>query len=70
MTYKSLPAADSYFMFLSGGTEYVGLSKNGVCYKVDTDGQMIPLRFCDELIPLYQGAVASRKRNRFHITGA
>ena len=61
MTVRKLPTADDYFMFSSGGQTVVGLTKNGICYRMDEGGALVPVIYGDEYAPVCSGRVAVRK---------
>lgn len=61
MTAKKLISADNYFLFPCGGVQAVGVSKNGVCYRLSDSGELIPIAYGDEVASLYGEVIAVRR---------
>ena len=64
MTGKRLAAADNYFIFPRSDGHAVGISKNGVCYRVDDNGEVLPVVFGDEFTLLYDATKVVRRGGR------
>ena len=61
MTGKRISSADNYFIFPYSDGHAVGVSKNGVCYRVDESGELIPVISGDEFAVLFDGSKAVRR---------
>ena len=67
MTLKRLAVADNYFIFPFSDGHSVGVSKNGICYRIDESGELIPTVCGDELTVLHNGKTAVRKAQKISI---
>jgi|GEM_PF-4602808 len=60
MTKKTLSSANNYFIVKHGSGHAAGLSKNGICYRVGDDGEIVPVVYGDEYALLFDGRTAVR----------
>lgn len=67
MSVKRLVGADEYFIFPYSTGHAAGVSKNGICYRVDESGELIPIVCGDEFTILHNGKKAVRKAQKISI---
>ncbi len=67
MSIKRLAVADNYFIFPYSGGHAVGVSKNGVCCRIDESGELIPTVCGDQFTILHNGKIAVRKAQKISI---
>ena len=58
---KTLKDADGYFFTGISGTNEVGFSKNGVCFRIDESGEVVPIAYGDEANVILRNVVAVRR---------